>query len=204
MLTPQQAKTFEFIQAFIKENGFAPKLNEIAKELGIKSRSNIHSYLQALAKAGLISIETGVMRGIHLEEYADRLFAHMQTPYSCLLVGKIAAGRPIEAISSPEPLDFQPLFNNPNRFALEVHGNSMIEEGILDGDLVICEQAQTARNGQIVVALIDQLDATLKRFRKNQDQTVTLIPANASLKPVTYLAHRVQIQGIFVGLVRMQ
>lgn len=203
MLTQQQAKTFEFICRYIEQHGCAPKLQEIAKGLGISSRSNIHAYLQALVKHGLLFIEPLVARGIRLAENAERSFSRLKNPLSCPLVGKIAAGSPIEAIATPEELNLMPLLSNPNTFALKVKGNSMIDEGILDGDVVICEQRNTASNGEIVVALIDQSDATLKRLQKNNDKTITLIPANESLKPITYAANRIQIQGVFVGLIRM-
>lgn len=124
------------------------------------------------------------------------------TRFHIPLLGKIAAGKPIEAISDEQEFDLSNLFTGKQLYALQVQGDSMIEEGILDGDKVICEQRDTANNGDIVVALIDQESATLKRFKSNQDGTITLIPANHTLTPVTYMAERVQIQGILLGVVR--
>ena len=119
------------------------------------------------------------------------------------MVGKIAAGEPIEAIEDHEVVDLDVL-TGADRYALRVCGQSMIEEGIHDGDLVICQRQERAPNGTIVVALIDNESATLKRFQRNDDGTVTLIPANADYLPMTYEGRRVQIQGIFVGLLRIE
>jgi repressor LexA len=120
------------------------------------------------------------------------------------LMGSIAAGSPIEAITQQETIDVSQIFLGPNRFALRVKGDSMIDEGILDGDIVVCEKADNASNGQIVVALIDNEQATLKRLQRNQNNSITLLPANAKHKPQSYPADRVNIQGIFVGLLRFE
>jgi len=123
--------------------------------------------------------------------------------YRLPLLGKIAAGKPIEAIPNEQELDLTRLFTGKRLYALQVQGDSMIEEGILDGDKVICEQRETANNGEIVVALIDQDSATLKRFKRNTDGTITLIPANHTMTAMTYAPERVQIQGILLGVVRL-
>ena len=118
------------------------------------------------------------------------------------LLGRIAAGQPIEAISDQRSVDIANIFLRENHYALQVKGDSMIEEGIFDGDVVVCKHANVADDGQIVVALVDDREATLKRLRRNQDRSVTLFPANPHLQPMTYPADRVQVQGIYVGLLR--
>ncbi len=197
MVTPTQHKIFEFIKKYITQNGYSPSLVEIAKGIGVRSKSLISRYVHALVEAGFIELETGQYRQIRLKE------THKPT---LPLLGRIAAGRPIEAIAEheqPNVMDF--LQNDPysSRYALQVKGDSMIDEGIWDGDLILCEPRSHASNGEIVVALIDEQEATLKRIQHNNNGTITLHPANATLHPIHYAAHRIRVQGIFVGLVRL-
>ena len=194
MLTLAQRKTEEFIRGFFKEYGYAPTASEIAEGIGIKSRGVVHRYLKALVAAGSIVLTPKRHRNI-------RLLAPIDDSASLPLLGAIAAGQPIEAIPQQETVDVASIFVGPNRYALKVKGDSMIDEGILDGDIVICQKSDTAVNGQIVVALIDKEEATLKRLECH-DKIVTLYPANARLKPMIYSAERVTIQGIYIGLVR--
>jgi repressor LexA len=119
------------------------------------------------------------------------------------IIGKIAAGSPIEAIESQESMDLVDWFLGPGRYALKVEGDSMIDEGIMHGDIIVCQTARTARNGQIVVALIDNEQATLKRIDYPDAEHICLIPANQNHQKQWYHASRVTIQGIFVGLLRM-
>jgi repressor LexA len=198
MLTLSQRKTYEFIQQFFADHEYAPTAAEIAEGIGIKSRGVVHRYLKALEAAGYIHLEPKRHRNIRLLNIEASNDGDGGLP----LVGAIAAGRPIEAITQHETVDVANVFLGPNRYALRVKGDSMVEEGIFDGDIVVCEQAVTANNGNIVVALIDGNEATLKRFHRNPDETVTLFPANQQLQPMTYGADRVQVQGRFVGLLR--
>ena len=195
MLTDSQRKTYQFIHQYIQKHGYSPKLPEIAKGIGIRSIGVIHRYLQALIEEGLIAITPHKHRGI-------QLIAQKQ-PHHLALVGKIAAGKPIEAISLPQELNLSALFAGENRYALRVQGDSMIEEGILDGDIVICRHSNTAEDGAVVVALIDNAEATLKRIKHHSNGMVTLIPANSQLKPIVYEASRVQVQGVLMGVVRV-
>lgn len=199
MLTLAQRKTEEFIRKFFAEKGYAPTASEIAEGIGIKSRGVVHRYLKALAEAGRIALTPKRHRNIKLLEPIQELFSGMG---SLPLLGSIAAGRPIEAVQQNETIDVASIFLGANRYALIVKGDSMIDEGILDGDIVVCQKSETANDGQIVVALIDQEEATLKRLQRNVDATVTLHPANSKLKPMIYPSERVTIQGIYIGLVR--
>lgn len=194
MLTLSQRKTYEFIQRFIIMHDYSPTAAEIAQGIGIKSRGVVHRYLKALEASGLISLLPKRHRNIQLLE--------APLSQSLPLVGTIAAGQPIEAISENESIDVFNVFLGFNRYALRVKGDSMIDEGIFDGDVIVCERAQAAQNGQIVVALLDHEQATLKRLFHNPDRTITLQPANPAHKPMIYSAHRVEVQGIFVGLLR--
>lgn len=197
MLTLRQLETLEFIQQFIVKHGYAPTTVEIAKGIGISSKGVVHRYIKALEKAGKLT--TTPYRHRNIELLPEPIAANDD---KIPLLGKIAAGQPIAAIQDTQTVDLG-LLSGHNRYALRVYGNSMVDEGILDGDLVICEHCQLAADGAIVVALIDNECATLKRFKRNTDNTVTLSPANADYLPMIYSADRVKIQGIFVGLVRM-
>ena len=198
MLTDRQSQVYDFIRAYTRRHGTAPKLREIAAHLGIASRGSVHRYLRAIADAGLISIEPERARGIRLREAASGRPPGASLP----LLGRIAAGQPIEAIPGHDSIDLSEFFMGPDRFVLRVQGDSMIEAGILPDDMVIVQSRDTAQDGEIVVALIDGLEATLKRLRRNRDGSVTLQPANAALTPLRYSAARVRIQGVVVGQFR--
>ena len=194
MLTDRQSQVYDFIRAYVRRHGTAPKLREIASHLGIASRGSVHRYLQAIADAGLITIEPARARGIRLRAAASGR--------TLPLLGRIAAGQPIEAIPGHDTIDLSEFFMGPDRFVLRVQGDSMIEAGILPDDMVIVQSRDTARDGEIVVALIDGSEATLKRLRRNRDGSITLQPANAALAPLRYSAARVRIQGVVVGQFR--
>lgn len=197
MLTDRTRQVYDFIRAYSMRHGCAPKLREIAGHLGIRSRGTVHRYLRALEQEGLLRIEPDRARGIRLRKGRGA-----GQPYSLPLLGRIAAGRPIEAVAGEEEIDLSEFFVDRNRFVLRVRGDSMIEDGILDGDMVVVEKRDAADNGEIVVALIDGTEATLKRLQKNRDGTLTLRPANAALPPMRYSAARVRIQGVVVGQFR--
>jgi repressor LexA len=194
--TDRERQVLDFVRAYVARHGRAPKLKEIAAHLGIRSRGVVHRYLRALEGEGLIAIEPEVARGVRLRGRRER-------PSGTLpLLGRIAAGLPIEAIPDQDEVDLSEFFLSGNRFVLRVAGDSMIEDGILDGDMVIVEKRDTADNGEIVVALIDNEEATLKRLQKNRDGSVTLQPANRRLAPMRYSGARVRIQGVVVGQFR--
>jgi len=199
MLTLAQRRTFEFIKQFMAAHDYAPTAAEIAQGIGINSRGVVHRNLKALAKAGCIQLTPNRHRNIRL------LTTNMASPKSLLpLLGEIAAGQPIEAVEQHEAIDVANIFLGDERFALRVKGDSMIDEGIFDGDLVVCTRAEQAQNGQIVVALIDQHEATLKRFQRGPSDMITLHPANANHQAQVYPSHKVQIQGLYIGLLRIQ
>ena len=198
MLTDRQRQTYDFIRRYLRRCGYPPKLHEIAQHLGIRSRGSVHRYLRAIAGAGLITIVPERARGIRLREQGRKPVRTGVLP----LLGRIAAGRPIEAISGPDEISLNEFFAGSSRFVLQVQGDSMIEDGILPDDWVIIEKRESARNGEIAVALIDDREATLKRVRHNRDGTITLCPANRALSPLRYASARVRVQGVVVGQFR--
>jgi repressor LexA len=198
MVTPLQNRIYKYIQSHISEEGCSPSLAEIASGIGIspKSVSLISRSIHSLVEAGRLKFDKKGYRNIQVVETDSQ----MGLP----LLGRIAAGVPIEAIEDQQFVDMQGLLNNPDHFALQVKGESMIEEGILDGDYVLCRRVNTAHEGDIVVALIDGMEATLKRISFQVNDRITLIPANPAFKPKAYIPQRVQIQGVYIGLLRLK
>jgi repressor LexA len=199
MLTERQQDTYDFICQFIKEQGRSPLLSEVAKGIGLSSQGSVHNYIQALVNEGLIERSVGRTRGLRLVQNQDDA-----ATLSVLLpvMGKIAAGRLIEAVPDESEIDLGEMFAGKGRFVLKVNGDSMIDKAIMSGDYVVVQSQQTARHGDIVVALVDGYDATLKTLLINSDDTVTLMPANVNYEPVTLPSKRVAIQGVVVGQLR--
>ncbi|MEW8329272.1 MAG: transcriptional repressor LexA [Candidatus Thiodiazotropha sp.] len=195
MLTPTQDRTLAFIRRYLKRRGYAPSLIEIAEGIGISSKGTAHRHVQALAEAGAIRLIAGRKRGIELAD--EEALSKTSLP----LLGRIAAGQPIEAIAGQERLELNDLFG-PDRYALQVKGDSMIDAGILDGDLAVIERCDTADDGAIVVALIDDQEATLKRLRRLKSGRIKLIAENPEIPPMIYAAKRVRIQGVLVCQLR--
>ena len=194
MLTEREQTTLQFIVDFYAKSRKSPLLTEIAEGLGIQSKGVVHRYLSSLEEQGYIRRHQK-HRGIELVDHPN----YDELP----LLGRIAAGKPIEAIENRELINFAHLLGGTNRYVLQVKGHSIIDEGIRSGDLVVIEQAKMARSNQIVVALIDNHEATLKRIKFPNRDTVRLIPANKNMQPKNYSADRVTIQGVLVGQVRM-
>lgn len=200
MLTDRERQVYDFVRAYTRRHGVPPKLREIGAHLGIASRGTVHRYLRAIEERGLIAITPDRARGVRLlnQKRGDDSAAGTTLP----VLGRIAAGLPIEAIPDETHIDLAEFFMGPNRFVLRVEGESMIEAGILHGDMVIVESRNSARDGEIAVALIDQQEATLKYFQRNPDGSITLRPANSRFLPMRYAAERVAIQGVVVGQMR--
>lgn len=199
MLTERQQDTYNFIRHFIKSQGRSPLLSEVAKGIGLSSQGSVHNYIQALVNEGLIERSVGRTRGLHLVEDAVDLD---DVSVTLPVMGKIAAGRLVEAVHDESEIDLGGMFSGKGRFALKVNGDSMIDKAIMSGDYVVIQSQQTARHGDIVVALVDGYDATLKTLLLNDDETITLMPANSNYEPVTLPANRVAIQGVVVGQLR--
>ena len=199
-LTRRQQEIFDYLRAHLDGFAHPPTLDELCDALGLKSRGSLHKQIQALIEAGLVEPMNNLRRGIRLTEDAPGEAANDSETLP--LYGYIAAGQPIEAISNPEQIDVPSQLRTSNPcYVLEVRGDSMIEEGILDGDWVVIEHREQARNGEIVVALVDGEEATLKRLEKGSREIV-LHPANSRLSAMHFSPERVQIQGVLVGQMR--
>jgi repressor LexA len=196
MLTTQEHNTLQFIRHYLAQYGYAPKFREIGLAIGVNSQGTVHRYVQSLQEKGYIDREKGNARGMSLVELP------LVSPPTIPLVGKIAAGLPIEAIEDTQELNLAEMFMGPELFALRVSGDSMMDAGILDNDYVIIKKQPVANDGDIVVAMIDKVEATLKRFKRNSQWEIALIPENADMETMVYAAERVNIHGILVGQMR--
>jgi repressor LexA len=194
MLTPRQKEIYIFIRSKIQGRGYGPTVREIGLEFHIKSPNGVMCHLKALQKKGLIHREPNMSRAIQLLN--DPATA---PPAGLKLVGRIAAGQPLEAVEQDEELLFNDWEGADDKFALRVSGNSMIEEHIADGDFVVIQRQKQAHDGQIVAVRDDDGEATLKRFYRERNR-VRLEPANKAMKPI--FRDRVDILGILVGVVR--
>ncbi len=199
-LTPRQAEVLELIKVNMSETGMPPTRAEIAQKLGFKSANAAEEHLKALAKKGVIEIMPGTSRGIRLLLEAEEVLEESGLP----LIGKVAAGEPIlaqEHIESHYQVD-PALFHTRADFLLRVQGMSMKNIGILDGDLLAVHKTQEVRNGQVVVARLDE-DVTVKRFQRKGSQ-VWLLPENEELSPieVDLSCQQLTIEGLAVGVIR--
>ncbi len=195
-LAPVQRQTLEFLRNFLADKGYAPSLKDIADFIGVRSPSTAHFHLERLEDKGFIR------RGADgMLELLDRVTPELG-PTAVPLVGLIAAGRPIEAIEQATTIEIPPhmIDGRGEVYCLEVSGNSMIDEHICDRDIVVIKKQDTAEDGQIVVALLEDGNATLKRYRRLKSGQVMLIPANPTMQPLT--VDRVAIQGRLIGVIR--
>lgn len=198
-LTRRQQEIYDYLREHLADFPHPPTLDELCDALGLSSRGSLHKQIQALIEAGLVEPMNNLRRGIRLVEDEPEA---VNAPEALPLYGYIAAGQPIEAIANPETIDVPAQLRTAKPcYVLEVRGDSMIEEGILDGDWVVIEHRDHARNGEIVVALVDGEEATLKRLEKRSNEVV-LHPANSSLSAMRFSAERVHIQGVLVGQMR--
>jgi repressor LexA len=195
MLTRSEEKVLQYITRHIVIQGHAPTRLEICGALGFSSRGTADGHIKSLEKKGHIERDRS-WGGLRLTGEATKRATVLP------LVGRISAGKPIEAISNKDEINFSELLLGPDRYVLQVNGDSMIEAGIHDGDYVVIKHTNTAKTGDIVVALIDQSEATIKRLKKRRNG-IELIPENKTMKPMVYTSDRVQIQGILVGQVRL-
>jgi len=190
-LTKKQRQTYDFISQFINEFGYSPSYREIADHFGLSSVATVAEYISILEAKGYLNKEATASRSISINPQGS------EVP----LTGTIAAGHPIEAIRTNEFIDIPKDMIGRRTFALKVRGSSMINDGIFDGDYVIIEATHSARNGDIVVALLDNENVTLKRFY-NEKNGIRLQPANSRMLPLRLAKKRVTIQGKVKGVIR--
>jgi repressor LexA len=198
----RQRQILDFIAQYIQTNSYSPTLQEIARALGVSSLATVHEHLEAMEKKGVIKRFDGAVRGIEIldKEAASRTSSPAAVDLPVL--GFIAAGQPIEPYTDPNAVFAVPpsMVSSKKRcFVLQVKGESMIEAGIYDRDYVVVEQCESANNGEVVVALLDNGFATLKRYFKESTR-VRLEPANSTMSPI--FVTKVRIQGKVVGVVR--
>ena len=197
-LTRRQKEILDFLNRFIGRKGYAPTIEEIAGHFGLRSLATVHKHLTHLQDKGLIRRHWNRSRGLELLPTEVRVRA-VELP----LLGRVAAGSPIEAIQSTETI-FVPedMVGRRETYVLQVKGDSMIEEQIRDGDYVIVENRRSARDGEMVVALLDEENVTLKKMYREGGGKVRLQPANARLKPLVVDQDRLRIQGVVIGVLR--
>ena len=202
-ITRRQRQLYDFISEFVQKNGYSPSYEEIRVALGLNSLATVHKHVSNLEKKGLLTRDYNRSRSIDLLPPKGRLKQAMSVNTAMVLpiMGRIAAGQPIEAVQNPETISLADFVRSKEVFVLEVSGQSMQDEAILDGDYVLVERAKTAHNGDIVVALVEGSDATLKRFYREGDN-IRLQPSNASMKPIVRHASKVDIQGRVIGVLR--
>ncbi|NLZ49047.1 MAG: transcriptional repressor LexA [Clostridiales bacterium] len=196
-LSAKQKEVYEFLKKYSLEKGYPPAVREICEAVGLSSTSTVHGHLKKLEKKGLIKRDATKPRALEICEFANRKKEMIDIP----IVGKVTAGEPILAVENIEDTFTIPLNYIKNRndlFILKVKGESMIDAGILDGDLAIIEKTETVQNGEIAVALIDN-SATIKRFFKEKDH-IRLQPENKTMSPI--IVKDCRILGKLVGIYR--
>jgi repressor LexA len=202
-ITRRQQQVYDFISRFVTENQYSPSFEEIAEGLNLNSLATVHKHITNLEKKGLLTRDYNRSRSIDLLPPKGRLKQSIavNTGVVLPLLGRIAAGHPIEAVQNPETISLADFVRSKEVFVLEVRGDSMQDEHILDGDYVLVERSKTAHNGDIVVALVEGTDATLKRFYR-EGENIRLQPSNVNMQPIIVRAEAVEVQGRVIGVLR--
>ena len=203
-LTKRQKEVLDYLVGFLNEHGYSPSFEEIARSLKLTSLATVHKHITTLEKKGFLRRGYNQSRSIEVlqlpkpvrEQVIERHLVELP------LAGRIAAGRPLEAVEEKESLSLGDFARGGNSFVLQVKGDSMVEDHILDGDFIVVEQTQIANPGEIVVALVGGDEATLKRFYREPGGKVRLQPANAEMQPIVVPAAEVRIQGRVIGVLR--
>lgn len=196
-MTRRQKEVIDFLSSFTTRNGYSPSYEEIAAGLGLNSLATVHKHVTNLQSKGLLQREHNRSRSIDVIQQRPTRKATDRLP----LLGRIAAGRPVEAIETAETISLGDIIGNREVYALEVRGDSMRDEHIVSGDYVLVERTNMASEGEIVVALINGSDATLKRFYR-EGNLIRLQPSNAEMEPIYAPAGNVSIQGKVLGMLR--
>lgn len=194
-LTKRQKEVLDYLKGYVSQNGYAPTFNEIAVEFGFSSKGTVYKHIKALREKGLIHHEWNKTRAIEIPKDSGSLS-------NLPVLGTVAAGIPIEAIENPESLDVPSSFlRRGEHYVLKVSGDSMIDEHIADGDYIIVKKRGSAENGETVIALVDNNEATIKRYY-HRGSEVELRPANELMEALVLDPDRVQIRGVVVGVMR--
>lgn len=200
-LTRRQRQLYDFIAGFVERQGYSPSFEEIREGMGLNSLATVHKHVTNLEKKGLLKRGYNRSRSIDLLPPRGKMKQVLAAPPSLPLMGRIAAGRPIESMENPETINFSDFTRSKDVYVLEVSGDSMQDEHIVEGDYILVERTQVAVNGELVVALVDGAETTLKRIYREGDY-IRLQPSNAAMQPITVPAGSVQIQGRVIGVLR--
>ena len=206
-LTKRQKEVLDLLVTFLNKHGYSPSFEEISKSLRLHSLATVHKHITTLEKKGYIRRGYNQSRSIEIlqlpkpvrEQVVQR---QSESAVELPMMGRIAAGRPLEAVEDRETFSLGEFTRGDNNFVLQVKGNSMRDDHILDGDYIVVEQTQVANPGEIVVALVGGSDATLKRFYRESGGKIRLQPANSEMQPIIVPAAEVKIQGRVVGVLR--
>jgi repressor LexA len=204
-LTRRQKEVMDYLSGFLEKHGYSPSYEEMARGLGLRSLATVHKHIQALEAKQYLRRIYNHSRSLEIGEryLAEERVRHPQQSSSTVpLLGRIAAGVPVEAIPNPEELHFSDFLRSEHTFALQVRGESMVEDHICNGDFVLVEKTDSVKKGDIVVALIGGTEATLKRYYSEPDGRVRLQPANSSMEPIFVDPAHLQIQGRVLGVMR--
>jgi repressor LexA len=204
-LTPRQKEVLDFIAEFVNQNGYCPSYEEIARGLGLASLATVHKHISALEARGYLIRTFNQSRSLELsQKYFNERPGSRGSSVSLEvpLAGRIAAGTPVETFEGSETLNFADFVGAGDTFALQVRGESMIDDHICEGDYVLVERSNQARNGEIVVALVGGMETTLKRFYSEAEGMVRLQPANSTMSPIMRHASDVQVQGRVLAVLR--
>lgn len=202
-LTKRQKQVLDFLVQFKNRHGYSPSFEEIAAGLDLTSLATVHKHLATLEKKGFIRRGYNQSRSIEVIALPRPVKEEVALHATDLpLLGRIAAGQPLEAIENPDTISLADFTRSKNVFVLQVKGDSMVEDHILDGDYVLVEKSEIANNNEIVVALVHGEEATLKRFFREPNGRIRLQPANASLAPLLLPAKDVKVQGRVIGVLR--
>ena len=205
-LTRRQKQVYDFLSGFLEEHGYSPSFEEIGEGLGLSSLATVHKHVCNLEEKGLLKRDYNRSRSIDLLKPRGRMRQALSVSaanagLTLPLMGRIAAGRPLEALENPESISLADFTRSKDVYVLQVTGESMQDEHIVNGDYVLVEKTKMARDGEIVVALVSGTDATLKRIYTEGDK-IRLQPSNAAMQPIIVPAAEVQIQGRVIGVLR--
>ncbi|MBF0409064.1 MAG: transcriptional repressor LexA [Candidatus Riflebacteria bacterium] len=195
-ITPKQKQVLDYVREFVVQNGYAPSISEICSGLGLSSTSTVHKHLQSLGRKGYLDVMPRKSRWLQVK--SENSSGAVEVP----LVGIVAAGLPIDFCETPSTITLpESMLGRHETFVLRVKGESMIDEAIKDGDYVIVEKRETASNGEMVIACLDNEEVTLKRFYRERDQ-IRLQPSNPAMSPIIIKDRDVTIKGIVIGILR--
>ena len=205
-LTRRQKQVYDFLAAFVEEHGYSPSFEEIGEGLGLSSLATVHKHVSNLEEKGLLKRDYNRSRSIDLVKPRGRMrqvlgASAANAGLTLPLMGRIAAGRPVEALENPESISLADFTRSKDVYVLQVTGESMQDEHIVNGDYVLVEKTNIARDGEIVVALVSGSDATLKRIY-TEGNKIRLQPSNTAMQPIIVPAAEVQIQGRVIGVLR--